>query len=438
MSKKNFRVWSRFIFVVVVCADLGQVQAAPTPEPNELHARLQTCQTHFDADRLLTGKPGTAYECYKSILKKYPEQPNALAGLQAIAQRYEAWTRQSLHDQRIDKAERYIRRLSVVAPDYPQLAELKEKTAQLTLLIQQNSASDKGQTSITSTTVPRQLSDWQEELTGIRFVKIPAGCFTFGSQETEEGRYKNEQLRSEVCLKAFWLSDSEVTNAQYRQFVATHNSRNYLQRSLNDDAQPVVFVSWLDAMAFADWLSKKYEGKYRFRLPTEAEWEYAARAGSSAARFWGDDPHLACQFANVLDKTTLSTNPFSSWVGEKDWHRCEDGFSVTAPVKQFQANAFGLYDTLGNVWEWTCSICLGLKEDLKFACLNSQANRENALQCAPLMPEDSLANDSRIIKGGAWNFRVHFVRSAVFYAINVRSKNHYTGFRLLKEVIAQE
>ncbi|WP_176329681.1 formylglycine-generating enzyme family protein [Thioflexithrix psekupsensis] len=400
----------------------SQAQAPSAIDSEALRSRLQTCQIHFEADRLLTGQPGTAYQCYKSILEKYPKQSDAVAGLAAIAQRYEVWIRQAVHDQRPDKAKRYVQRLEVVAPDYPQLTELKEKIAKISSSTPSTSAREKTDTTITSTTVPRYTTVWQESVTGIRFVKIPAGCYTIGSQEAEEGRYPDEYSRSEVCLDAFWLGETEVTNAQYRKFVAAHDSRNYLQRTLNDDEQPVVFVSWDEAVAFADWLTQQYDGKFRFRLPSEAEWEYAARAGANASRFWGDDPHLACQFANVLDEITLSTNPFSSWAGDKNWHRCQDGFSVTAPVKQFQANAFGLYDTLGNVWEWTCS-----------AYLNEEITRELALQCT-----SSSETMTRVIKGGGWSFRVHFIRSAMRYPEKMNSRNHYTGFRVLKEFVPQE
>jgi sulfatase modifying factor 1 len=107
-------------------------------------------------------------------------------------------------------------------------------------------------------------------------------------------------------------------------------------------------VSWNDATAYARWLTQR-TGK-RYRLPTEAEWEYAARAGTRTARFWGDDAKMACAFANGADVSVHAHVPnASSWniVG------CNDRYSYTAPVGTFRPNAFALYDMLGNVEEWT-------------------------------------------------------------------------------------
>jgi formylglycine-generating enzyme required for sulfatase activity len=96
----------------------------------------------------------------------------------------------------------------------------------------------------------------------------------------------------------------------------------------------VINVSWFDVMAYAKWLSQQTGQNYR--LPTEAEWEYAARAGSNTKYWWGND--IGSNQANCLNS------------------ECGDHFEYTAPVGSFAANAFGLYDTVGNVWEWTCSV----------------------------------------------------------------------------------
>ena len=135
---------------------------------------------------------------------------------------------------------------------------------------------------------------------GLRFINLPGDCFQMGSPKDEDGRRDNEALHR-VCVEPFALADTTVTNGQYRLFRSEHDSGDYEGHSLNGDDQPVVEVSWEDAGAYADWLSKK-TGK-RIRLPTEAEWEYAARAGTTTARFWGDDPAQACAYANVADQS---------------------------------------------------------------------------------------------------------------------------------------
>ena len=117
------------------------------------------------------------------------------------------------------------------------------------------------------------------------------------------------------------------------------------------DEHPVVNVSWNDAVAFAEWLSQK-EGK-TYRLPTEAEWEYACRAGTTTRYSCGDDPEGLAEVGNIADATAREKYP--------DWTRriaARDGFVYTAPVGQYRPNAWGLHDMHGNVWEW-CSDCYG-------------------------------------------------------------------------------
>ena len=99
------------------------------------------------------------------------------------------------------------------------------------------------------------------------------------------------------------MSRTEVTNRQFRNFQKDHDSRSYAGHSLNGDSQPAVFVTWLDANNFAQWLTGQNGGQYTFRLPTEAEWEYACRAGTESARYWGDDDSKACMYENVADFT---------------------------------------------------------------------------------------------------------------------------------------
>jgi formylglycine-generating enzyme required for sulfatase activity len=110
---------------------------------------------------------------------------------------------------------------------------------------------------------------------------------------------------------------------------------------------PVVCINFRDAQAYVRWLANK-TGK-RYRIPTESEWEYAARAGTESSRPWGEDPADACDYANGTDLAALR-RPNAN---EFDYHDCDDGHIYTAPVGSFRANAFGLHDMIGNVWELT-------------------------------------------------------------------------------------
>ncbi len=240
-------------------------------------------------------------------------------------------------------------------------------------------------------------------------VTLAGGCFQMGSPDYEADRNQNER-RHRVCVKRFNMATHEVTVAEFKAFVAAANyftdaEIDYRARgcwsfdseqktSWNwwawsnwrrpvkqpaDDAQPVTCVSYYDIQQYIAWLNR-VSGR-RYRLPTEAEWEFAARAGSPHAYFWGNNPNLACRYANAADLSRLNG------VGWPETHRCHDEFFFVAPVKNYLPNKFGLYDMLGNVWEWTCS-----------RYLETYQGQEQ--QCTP---SDS-GDDSYIaVRGGGWN-----------------------------------
>ncbi len=256
---------------------------------------------------------------------------------------------------------------------------------------------------------------WREPVTGMEFVRVPGGCFQMGSPSSESGRYKDEGPVHEVCVQGFdgfWMGKYEVTNAQYRRFKSGHNSEDYKGNSLNGNNQPAVYVSWDDAKAFVGWLNRQNDGRYKFKLPTEAEWEYAARAGTQAARYWGDDPDEACRYANVHD--FKSKNAFSNITWSN--HNCDDGFAVTSPVGRFKPNAFGLYDMLGNVWEWC--------EDIYDEGAYGKHNRNN--------PVVTSGGSDRVIRGGSWSNSPRYVRSAFRRRLDPVDRGSYLGFRLLR------
>jgi formylglycine-generating enzyme required for sulfatase activity len=151
----------------------------------------------------------------------------------------------------------------------------------------------------------------------------------------------------------------------------------------------VVCVSWDDAKAYVAWLSEKT--KKAFRLATEAEWEYAARGGGQGARPWGNDPNRACDYANVADKS------FKSKYLTTTIHDCDDGFIYTAPVGSKKPNAFGLYDMMGNAWEWN--------EDCWYANYDGAPKDGSAWTAGDC--------SQRVSRGGSWGSRPRFVRSAL-------------------------
>ena len=266
-----------------------------------------------------------------------------------------------------------------------------------------------------------------EETTGMEFVFVPGGCFQMGQTETEKAQllkevgeedyhqwFACELPRHEVCVKGFWMGKYEVTNAQYRRFKANHGSQSLRGELLNGGDQPVVDVSWNDAQTLTAWLTK--QGRGEFRLPTEAEWEYAARGGTETIRYWGDDPKhtQACQYANANDRTSKQAFSYIMW----QQHDCNDKYAVTAPVGQFEPNAFGLYDMLGNVQEWC--------QDTYHENYNGAPNDGSIW----VNLGDEKAN--RLLRGGSWNDQPISVRSASRFGYEPDYQNDLFGIRVVR------
>jgi formylglycine-generating enzyme required for sulfatase activity len=172
------------------------------------------------------------------------------------------------------------------------------------------------------------------------FSPIHAGCFQMGSPDTESGRSPDEGPVHEVCPKAFKLGEFELTQAEWRR-VMVHNPNPSRHKG---DRLPVENVSWNQARTFI-WLIN-YFGQNNYRLPSEAEWEYAARAGTTTERYWGDRAEDGCTYENMPDLAFAKSSRHRPLVN------CDDHQPSAAPVGSFKPNPWGLYDMLGNVSEW--------------------------------------------------------------------------------------
>jgi formylglycine-generating enzyme required for sulfatase activity len=268
---------------------------------------------------------------------------------------------------------------------------------------------------------------------GMKLAPIPPGKFHMGSPDSEPGRQADEGPQHEVVLtRPFFLGVHVVTVGQFKAFVKEAGyqteaekgggaNRLFPDSSWQTDAQtnwqnpgfeqtdehPVVCVSWNDAVAFCGWLGKK-EGR-SYSLPTEAEWEYACRAGTTTPYFNGDDVEKLAEVGNVPDAT--ATRKFQNW----PWTiAAEDGYVFTAPVGKFQANGFGLYDMHGNVWEWC--------QDWYGAEYYRSANRKD--------PQGPLNGDSRLHRGGSWLYDARRCRAAHRQACTPASRGSDIGFRV--------
>jgi formylglycine-generating enzyme required for sulfatase activity len=227
---------------------------------------------------------------------------------------------------------------------------------------------------------------------------VPSGSFMMGSERREQGRRPNEGLRQVTLKRPFYIGVTEVTNAQFRKFKPNHISGYVENKTFDLDAQPVVQVSWNDAAAYCNWLSEQeglppaYEqggGKFSlkkpvtigYRLPTEAEWEYAARyAGPGKVRRfpWGDALPVAAQSGNVAGMETGG-----QLEAQLDGYR--DDYPVVAPVGKFEPSPLGLHDLGGNVSEWVNDFYLSFVDP--------------ASTTDPLGPEQAALH---IVRGANW------------------------------------
>jgi formylglycine-generating enzyme required for sulfatase activity len=271
-------------------------------------------------------------------------------------------------------------------------------------------------------------------------VRIAVGEFQMGADAAEEEReavptsIRGVGLpRKQVTIaREFWMGRAEVTVAQFRAFVeatrrdtgnlCTINNngrwengpgRNWRNPNFaQDDNHPVVCVAWQDAVAYTEWLTQRTGKKYR--LPTEAEWEFAARAGTSSSRYWGDDRAPSCKYANVADTTTATA---LGWPKSAIIFECNDNQVYTAPVGSFAASAAGLFDMLGNVWEWTADCWV---ENL--TTQPGDGTARNAANC-----------NRRTIRGGSWEGVPSIVRAGHREPGFMGARTSHIGFRVVRE-----
>ncbi len=239
---------------------------------------------------------------------------------------------------------------------------------------------------------------------GLKLVLIPAGEFLIGSPEDEAERRVSEGPQHEVTIrKPFYLAVTPVTQAQYLTLTETNPSR-FNHKNGGGGDHPVERVSWEDAVAFCRKLSELGEEKAAnrlYRLPTEAEWEYACRGGTAAA--FGLGPILTGAQANIDGNYPYGTATVGRWLER------------TTPVAAYAANNFGLHDLHGNVWEW-CADWFG----------------DQYYRTAPRNdPPGPTAGPFRVARGGSWRNHAATCRAAYRNALLPHHRDPYTGFRVL-------
>lgn len=253
-----------------------------------------------------------------------------------------------------------------------------------------------------------------------------------------ETGYKTDAEKSARGALAFNPPDKETVDRFKLDANCTWRSPGFEQT----DEHPVACVSWNDAVAFCEWLSKKEQARYR--LPTEAEWEYAARAGSDTTYISGDAPESVYAFGNVGDAALEAAWPGTVKRQQTSALKPGDGDGVvfTAPVGKFKSNAWGLFDTHGNVWEW----CSDRYYDRYYDELTKRGREQGTRgQPAPVVdpagPETTTQHkygDWRSMRGGCWYTAPLATRSAARAFGEAADAFCYTGFRVVREVPTPE
>ena len=287
-------------------------------------------------------------------------------------------------------------------------------------------------------------------------VVVPAGSYEMGSPSSEAGRNENEGPVHRVTIaKPFAVGVYEVTRGEFQRFVeatghSTGNSCGTFEKGKEarrsgrhwrnpgfpqTDQHPVVCVSWQDAQAYVQWLSQ--ETRQTYRLLTEAEWEYVARAGTRTARYWGQGWSDQCRYANGWDKALIRRDQSfkryierllevlesklagfpeirEAWFSPVD---CDDGYAWTSPVGVYGANAFGLHDVLGNAWE-------AVQDCWNDSYVGAPSSGESW---------ESGNCSRRVLRGGSWVYGPGFLRAALRGGYDY-SRSNIAGFRLARTI----
>lgn len=391
-------------------------------------ARLLTqAEEAFHASRLTTPADDNAVKYYREVLELDRANAAAREGLRQVVVRYVELAESKARQGDLKGASAYLDTAEGLAPGDPIIQRAREHVGKLAQPLPQPPV-------LTAGTVFRDpLRDGGE---APEMVVVRPGSVTMGSPDNEDGRQTDEGPLQTVTLRStFAIGRYEVTVGAFRQFVNASSYRTEAESAggcwtwvgsewkedsganwrgpgfSQSDDHPVVCVSWNDANRYVDWLTEQ-TGK-RYRLPTEAEWEYAGRAGTVTARFWGNDPHQACDYANVRDQT--AKGQFPGWT---DVHNCRDGYVYTAPAGRYAPNRYGLHDILGNVWEWV--------ED----CYH------DSYRGLPLDGRPWITGECglRVVRGGSWGDFPRYVRSADRYGKTADGGNSNMGFRLAQDL----
>ncbi len=404
----------------------------------EIERLLTLAQKHFNAQHLSIPKGQNAIECYKEVLILDHDNDQALKGLIAVVDKYIELSDKAIEKQKFDQAAQQLLMASKVIPDDDAIISARKRleTAEKesaknaheinqpldqarrkefeTRLAEGRNALTAGDQAQAINAFKKALNIFPQNASArsglekaqamadesnqestiltplkMKFVYIKPGSFHMGSPETESERDDDEERHKVILSRGFWLQTTEVTQGQWRAVM----DKNPSHFSDCGDECPVENISWQDTQIFIKRLNKR-EDKLFYFLPSEAQWEYAARAGSDSKFCFGD-----------LDST----------LAEFSWYDGNAG-GTPHPVATKQSNAWGLYDMHGNVWEW---------------CRDWYGNYATETVTDPI---GHLSGHNRIFRGGSWFVDGKKCRSAVRQALSPENRNFYLGVRLAAQL----
>ena len=419
---------------------------------------LEECEAHLAAGRLSTGRGGNAVDCYGEVLSLDRGNKDALSGLDRVMGEYGRRVRQALEGGRLERARGFLEKMAELSSESLEVMDLEEAIARAEREARETAERKRAETERqrkaeadeaarraeakrerkareaeerrrAEAERQRKAREAEERRKRARgrpedtfrdcpgcpeMVVVPSGRFMMGSPESEAGRDDDEVLHEVTIARSFAVGVTEVTRGEYGRFVSATKHGSVLSSCYvleggewkerffsgwknpgfsQKDRHPVVCVNWNDAQAYVAWLSR-VTGK-EYRLLSEAEWEYVARAGTRTEYWWGND----------IGRDRANCDGCGSQWDDRQ----------TAPVGSFPANPFGLHDVHGNVYEWVedCYASAGAPRD------GSAWKSGNCTQ--------------RVLRGGSWRSAPRDLRSAFRYrSFTTVLRNSYSGFRIAR------
>ena len=351
----------------------------------------------FQRGKLTTPAGANALARYNQVLSLDPLNQRADVGLKRIIEQYTSWAEARIRAGDYVQAEQYLDRANQVREGDSRVMSLRDK-------LRQARASSAAAAPTPSAPQPQPAASKPVESgrvitnrLGMKFVLIQPGSFNMGSNN---GNDDEKPVHRVTISKPFYMQTTEVTQAQWQAVMGGNPS------SFKGDDRPVEMVRWHDVQEFIRKLNAQ-EGSNKYRLPTEAEWEYAARAGSTTAYSWGDD--IDCS------KAMYENDPGSSETKCVDYVRGRGLVpDSTAPVGSYAPNAWGLYDLHGNVWEWV--------QD-RYGSYSSGSSTD---------PSGPSSGSERVNRGGGWTLTAGSCRSANRGRDDPGIRYSILGFRLAR------